>query len=571
MSVNNNSFLKSSFSVLVMGVILLLGNCLAAMTAIASADLVVVNGDIRTVDKSQPRAQAFAVKDGKFLQVGDNQSIKKLIGKNTKVVDAKGKTLIPGLVDGHTHLHSGIDLIRGVDLYHLSNKKQWLEAIAKRSKALPEGAWLLGGRWDYTREEKVLPRKEDIDAVVSDRPVFLVDVDYHSAWVNSKALALAGITKDTKAPEGGEILLDPKTGEPTGVLTETAMALVVESEAFQKNTKNLSAALGETVKYVNSRGITSVQDMAEVEAMYDYLPLLEKDQLSLRVWFGAYSLWGESNDLSAQINRLASIKNELTQKKPASDKGPLLDFGYIKVVYDGVLSIYTAALKAPYSDKTDTKGTPFFAKQLLVDVIQQANAKGFPVSVHAIGDESVNHALAAFAQSEYKHKLRNRIEHIELVDPADIKLFKDNYVTASMQPNHGVLGDYILERIGSEREPHAYAWKDMLVQGVHLVLGSDWPTATLDPLTQLGDAVLRQRHGKSWQGHNALTFDEALYAYTQAGADMAGWGEQIGSIAKGKWADFVMLDGRLPETLDQSIRDRKVLATYLAGESVYGQ
>lgn len=545
----------------------------------AAADLVVMNADVRTSNPASPRAKAFALKDGQFIAVGSDGEVKPFIDDETEVIDAGGKTVIPGLVDGHTHLHSGIDLIRGVDLYGLTSKTDWLEKIATRDKQLSPGAWLVGGRWDHTLDEKgILPTKADLDAVVTERPVMLHDIDHHSVWVNSKALELAGITKDTPVPAGGEIVLDAKTGEPTGVLKETAVALILKSEAFSANQVNLAAGLQDTVRYVNSMGVTSVHDMAEVDSIYNYIDLLEAEQLSLRIWFGAYSIWSDEGgvqDPAAVIKKFSRVRDEVRQriadKNQSTTLGPLLEFGYVKAVYDGVLSTYTAALKAPYSDKPQVNGQPFFEQSVLKGIIKNAAENAFPVAVHAIGDESVSQTLNAFAEVEAAGRYRNRIEHIEVVDPADIQRFKANNITASMQPNHGVTGDYILDRIGGAREPHAYAWKNMLRQKINLVLGSDWPTAILDPLTQLGDAVLRERNGERWQAHNALTFDEALYAYTQAGADMAGWGEQIGSIQVGKWADFVVLDGRLPIPLDASIREREVFATYISGTSVYGK
>lgn len=545
--------------------------------ALAAADMVVINADVRTVNPAGAHAQAFAIQDGKFLQVGSNSEIQSLIGDETEIIDAAGKTVIPGLVDGHTHLHSAIDLIRGVDLYGMTKKSDWLKTIAARNKQLPPDAWLLGGRWDHTQAEKgILPTKADLDALVAERPVVLRDIDYHSVWVNSKALELAGITKDTPVPDGGEIVMDAKTGEPTGILKETAAALIFQSAAFRENTQTLAAGLRETVRYVNSMGLTSVHDMAEVDAIYNYLELLEAEQLSLRVWFGAfYKLSGKGEDQgrSSVMDNFVKVREEVSKwvsdKRTGTAQGPQLEFGYVKLANDGVLSTYTAALKSPYSDNPRISGQPFFEQSVLKGIVESAADNGFPVAVHAIGDESVSQTLDAFSAVKEGRRYRNRIEHIEVVDPADIERFKDHNVTASMQPNHGVTGDYILDRIGPEREPHSYAWKRMLEQKVNLVLGSDWPTAMLNPLTQLGDAVLRERNGNPWQDHNALSFDEALYAYTQAGADMAGWGEQIGSIQAGKWADFVVLDGRVPVPLDVSIRERSVLATYVGGNAVY--
>jgi predicted amidohydrolase YtcJ len=536
-----------------------------------SADTIVLNADIRTADPAKPAAQALAVRQGRFLAVGTNAEVQALAGKETQVIDAKGATLTPGFIDGHTHLAMGSDMVSGVDLSYIPDKATWLKKIAERSAQLPPGEWLVGGGWDYTLAEGKLPTKEDIDSVVRDRPVYLQDIDGHSHWANSKALELAGITAKTKVPAGGEIVLDPKTGEPTGILKEGANAPFANLPGLQKSEAKRRDALLQTMRYVNSKGITGIHDMAGRQELMDYLALAEKGNLTVRVWYGQFS--NDTKDVVQAVADRSMIDHRLAGKTTAV--GPVLKFGYIKTIIDGVLSTHTAVMVDDYSDKPGWKGEPFRTQEELEGIVAAANGSGFPISIHAIGDGGVRTALDAFQEAAKPLPLRNRIEHVEIIEPADVTRFKTLNIVASMQPNHatGTIGKYITERVGPEREKWAYVWKAMLNKGVSVVFGSDWSTSPLSPLTQINDAVFRESPfglgNGPWHPENAVSFDEALTAYTQAGADMTPWGAQIGSITPGKWADFVILDGTLPQPLDRSIRQRSVRSTYFAGKSVF--
>lgn len=369
---------------------LLAGTMLAALAAgssftvaNAAADLIAVNGDVRTVDPNTPRAEAFAVEGGKFVAVGTSAEIRSLADGKTTVLDLGGKTVTPGFIDGHTHLTSGTDYVTGVDLSYIPDKETWLKKIKEADERLPPGVWITGGGWDYTLGEGKLPTKEDIDAVVKDRPVVLRDIDFHSIWVNSKALEIGGVTAKSEVPAGGEIVVDAKTGEPTGILLEGAGDLVTNKKPAYSD-KERAEALLQTVKFANSVGLTGVHDMSSIAAAYDYLKLVEDKTLSLRVWYGFFE------DKAANI--------------PAAAKDREAVFG-------------------------------------------------------------------------------------------------------------------------------------------------------------LGDGP--------WHPEQAVTFDEALFAYTQAGANMTPWADEIGSISTGKWADFVVLDAKLPDPVDRTIRERHVEATYVAGTEVY--
>jgi len=554
----------------------LLASCLIAFAvsvgpAIAAADLIVVNADVRTADPAKPKAQAFAVEGGKFAAIGSNDEIKALADSSTRTIDAGGKTITPGFIDGHTHLTMGIDMVLGADLSYIPDKKTWLEKIKEADARLPKGAWLTGGGWDYTLGEGKLPTKEDLDAVVPDRVVILRDIDFHSVWVNSKALEVGGVTAKSEVKEGGQILLNDK-GEPSGILLEAAGELVEKHRPVATDAER-RAGLLETLKFANSVGITAVNDMSDLAAVHDYAALVADKKMPLRVWYGFFE--GDPKKIAAAVNDRQAVDKISSESGEQEKKGPLLKLGYTKSVMDGVLSTRTAYLHQDYSDQKGWKGKPFETKEQLAAAIRASNENGFPTAVHAIGDGSVSLVLDAFAEASVPRAQPNRIEHIEVVETSDIKRFKDLGVVASMQPNHatGTIGKYITERIGENREPRAYVWHSMLEAGVPLVFGSDWPTSPLSPLTQINDAVFRESPfglgNGPWHPEQAVSFDQALFSYTQAGANMTPWGNQIGSISVGKWADFVVIDGSLPDPLDRSIRQRKVEATYLAGNEVY--
>ena len=464
-----------------------------------------------------------------------------------------------------------MDMVVGVDLSYIPDKKTWLEKIKEADARLPKGAWLTGGGWDYTLGEGKLPTKEDLDAVVPDRVVILRDIDFHSVWVNSKALEVGDVTAKSEVKEGGQVLLNDK-GVPSGILLEAAGELVEKHRPVATDAER-RAGLLETLKFANSVGITAVNDMSDLGAVHDYAALVADRKMPLRVWYGFFE--GDPKKIAAAVADRQAVDKISAESGEQEKKGPLLKLGYTKSVMDGVLSTRTAYLHEDYSDQKGWKGKPFETKEELAAAIRASNENGFPTAVHAIGDGSVGQVLDAFKEASVPRAQPNRIEHIEVVETADIKRFKDLGVVASMQPNHatGTIGKYITERIGENREPRAYVWHSMLEAGVPLVFGSDWPTSPLSPLTQINDAVFRESPfglgNGPWHPEQAVSFEQALFSYTQAGANMTPWGDQIGSISVGKWADFVIVDGTLSDPLDRSIRQRKVEATYLAGNEVY--
>ncbi|MFL2561062.1 MAG: amidohydrolase [Gammaproteobacteria bacterium] len=539
----------------------------------ASPELIVINADIRTADPIRMRASAFSIEAGKFTAVGTNEEILKLVEPNTRVLDAEGKSVLPGFIDSHTHLSSGAKIVTGINLTGIREKSVWLDMIKKRAQTMEPGEWLLGGRWDHTFENKGLPTRWELDNVSPNNPVALSDIDGHSMWVNSLAIEKANLKADSEVPMGGQILLD-ESGVPNGILLEGAMEIIWDAPTYIRDSDLAREKIEQVLDYANSFGITSVHDMSSRGELDKYKDLALNKKLYVRVFWGQHSKFSQEADSTNDQNEIKQLLKQY--KVHDQDYGPMIEYGFIKYVIDGVLSTHTAALIDPYSDRPEIIGEPFYIQGEINRLVKRANALGMPVAIHAIGDRGVKMALNAFEHSG-NTSLANRIEHIEIIEPQDVERFKRLGVTASMQPNHGtgVIGKYITARVGIEREKFTYVWNDFLKSKVRLALSSDFATSPFSPLVQLADAVFRESptglYDGSWYPEQALSFEDALYAYTQVGADLAGWGDQIGSISVGKYADFVILDQTLSNPVGRELKATTVAKTYFAGQLVFSK
>lgn len=549
---------------------------LAGHGVLAAPELIVVNADIYTMDPANPRAQALAVEDGKFVAVGTEQQVRALADGDTAIVDAMGNTVTPGFIDGHAHVMGNAPAVNGVDLSYIADKNEWLRLIAEADASLPEGEWLTGGWWDHTLTDSIFPTKQMLDAVVPDRPVLLNHIDGHYGWANSKAMEIAGISADTPVPPGGEIVLDPETGEPIGIFLEGAQGLVSRHIPALSDERRLSG-LAQMYKYANSFGLTGLHQMGALE---DYQYIVANGDPTLRVWYGYFGFSPVGDDYDAAVQTVLETKRETARIVARSRKteavGPLLEIGYVKLINDGVLSSHTAVLMEDYADREGWSGEYITDPGGLAQQIDSITAAGLPVAVHSIGDAAVHATLDAFeAAKDNTVPYPNRIEHIEIVHPSDVPRFRELNVAASMQPNHGTNSiGYVPVRVGSHRTDRAYVWRSMLTMGVPLVFGADYATSPLNPLTQIADAMFRVspfgfNNGLPFHPEQVLTFEEALYAYTQAGANLTPWKDQIGSVTAGKWADFVLLDGKVPSPMNEDFMNLTVQRTYFAGREVY--
>jgi len=575
--------LKHTFSAIAGAAALILASCsspeqTADQPEMAAPDLIVINGDVYTSDPAAGRVQAFAVTGGKFSAVGTNAQMQALAGEGTKVIDASGNTVTPGLIDAHSHVSGNSPYVAGVDLAYVADKSEWLKMIAEVDKRLPTGEWLIGGSWDHTLSDGVYPTKQMLDEILPDRPAILSHIDGHYSWVNSKALEMAGVTAETEAPPGGEVVIDPATGDTTGILLEGAQNLVGRIVPDRSDTQR-QKGLAKMYQYANSFGITGLHQMGGLD---DYLHVVENGDPTIRVWYGTWNRGGINESIETVVDKIVAKKSEVSTRVAATNKeeaeGPLLELGFVKLINDGVLSAHTAVLTEAYSDREGWTGEYIASPEKLKEQVAAVTAAGLPVAVHSIGDAAVKATLDAFEAAKGNPvPVPNRIEHIELVHDADIQRFKELGVVASMQPNHATNSIvYVPVRVGDHRTRRAYVWKSMLNAGVPVVFGADYSTSPLSPLVQIADAVFRVspfgfNEGKPFHPEQAVTFEEALMAYTQSGANITPWKDQIGSITVGKWADFVMLDGKVPAPMNESFRDLAVGATYFAGREVYSK
>jgi predicted amidohydrolase YtcJ len=419
------------------------------------------------------------------------------------------------------------------------------------------GHWLTGGGWDHTLwKEKVLPTRQDLDKVTGNHPAFLSRIDGHIAIANSAALAAAGITAKTQMPQGGAIDLDG-SGEPTGIILESAQELVdkvIPPPTHDERRKGDELAINDALAH----GVTTAQDNSDWEDFLVYEEMEKEGNLHLRI-----TEW---------LPFIASL-NELKEHRAHHDgNDPMLHTGMLKGFMDGSLGSRTAAMKQPYSDDPKNTGLPQFTQERLNAMTVERAKAGFQIGFHAIGDRAVSMALDAFSQPGVPVTARNRIEHAQVVDPADFVRFKKLGVIASMQPNH-LLTDvnWAMERIGPERAKGAYAWKRFLDAGVPLAFGTDYPVEPITPFRGLFEAVTRTNEyaTKSLSVENKLSRGQALYAYTQGSAYAEFAEKHKGKLAPGFDADFVAVDRDLYKLRPTSILDTEVRQTWVAGRQVY--
>ncbi len=548
------------------GVLLVAAGCRGAPEG-GPADLVVRGGVIHTSDARNPTAGALAVRDGRFVFVGDARQTERWVGETTEVIELDGQAVLPGLMDGHVHLESGLSLVRGVDLTGIADRGEWSRRIATRAAELGPGAWIVGGRWDHTLSGGAFPSVEDLDPITPENPVALSDIDGHTTWVNSLALEIAGVDAATPDPPGGRIVRYA-SGDPTGVLLETAGALV-RDHVPPLSAEDERDAMRQTFAAAARLGLTGVHNMAGLRQIPRYVAFAAAGELPLRVWYGA-------TGAADRVEELAAAKDEAreTLAPVTAERGPTFEVGYAKLMADGVLSARTAALLAPYADAPEESGFLVTEVEDLTDAVARLHASGFPVAIHAIGDRAVRGSLDAFktaAERGPSPELPDRIEHIEVLDPDDAPRFTELGVLASFNPHHCITGIdiYNTDRLGEARAAWSFAWGAARDAGATLVFGSDWATAPLDPLRQLYAATVREKPSGGppggWHPEQRVTWEEALAAYTLAPAAAAGWDDEIGSIEVGKWADFVILSGPVPHPPDRSILDLEVHATWVAG------
>jgi len=543
------------------------------------ADFIFLNGAIYTVDARRPWAEAVAVQGKRIVHVGDAAGAVKLAGSQTKIVDLKGRMLLPGFVEGHIHPIVGSTVTRGVDLQY--DTRNELMAVLRAYAATSSGSGPIRGfGWRYSAFPPSGPRKEDLDAIWPDRPVLLVAIDGHSAWVNSKALALAGVTKDTPDPiPGFSIFKRDASGEATGFLVEVPALVKVLMAAAPVTLDFIKESLAEWLPKASAVGITSVFDVGmqivpEEVGFGLYADLEQRGKLPFRV-VGSYY---HNNPAIDPVPLIQDLRRKVHTE--------LVRASVLKLNMDGVDASYTAAMLAPYSDKPDTSGETILSAKLVKDIVRRADADGIDIHVHSIGDRAARWTLDAIEAAIEANPARDRrhtIAHLQGVSPQDIPRFAKLGVLAEFSAQWAVPDVYWREvttsRWGKERSDRTYLIGSMLKEGVRVSLGTDWPAAsnysTFRPLEAIEIATSRREFDKPDQAplppiDERIGLADAIRANTLGAAHQIRLEDAVGSIEVGKLADLVILERNLFEVPPQQIHHTGIVMTMMNGVVRHG-
>jgi len=535
-----------------------------------NADLVIINGKVLTIDKENPVAEAIAVRGEKIIAVGTTKKLSRFINKGTtKIIDAGGRLVIPGFNDAHVHFGpldpDYIELRYATDVAVITEKVREQVARSKPGELIRGGHWehemFIGRKW---------PTKELIDSVSPDNPVVLNRADGHSVLVNSYVLKKSGITRNTPNPFGGEIQKDPVSGEPTGILKETAGNLIKTGAVKpDRSSEDQAARTWQgyllALKEAREYGVTSIQIPGNADFNI-YLKLKDEGLLTSRIDIGK-SLTGDSIRLREYI--------ELWKKYPR--EGDWIRFGYLKAFIDGTIGSGTALMFEPFTDNPRSSGLAMMEYEEFEKMVITADKMGFQIGVHSIGDKGNNWTLNAFEKAQKVNGTRDsrhRDEHSQTLQQPDIPRFAELGVIPSMQPTHCISDKRFCEkRIGTERSKGAYAWRSLLNTGAVLAFGTDYQVEPLNPMEGLYAAVTRKdrlgEEGEGWFPEQKLSMEESIEYYTLGSAYAQFMDDRKGIIKPGYLADIVIVDRDLLTIPEDEIMTTKVDYTIVGGKVVY--
>jgi predicted amidohydrolase YtcJ len=521
-------------------------SCLWALAASADTAIHNVVGYTPSAEGIREFSVLIIDGDGRIVATGDEPLLAGIAASDR--IDGGGRFILPGLTDAHAHVYSQGFLTVSLNLLGTTSVEAAVERIDDYASGRRTG-WILGRGWNQVLwPVKEFPSAADIDAVVADRPVWLRRIDGHAGWANSKALEIAGIDADTQDPVGGKIVRD-SNGSATGILIDNAMALV-EKHVPEPTRNEIREAYARAIDSLLALGITGVHDAGISKTEAEVFMSMADDDTGPNLDAFAEPVRGYGNDH--------------------------LDIAAVKLYSDGALGSRGAAMIEPYDDDPENRGLPFYTQQQLDEFVRKANGKGFQVGIHAIGDLGNSMALDAFerAQGGKPSPLRNRVEHAQIIALDDIPRFSELGVIASMQPVHATSDMNMAEdRIGPQRIKGGYAWRRLLDSGAVIASGSDFPVELPNPFHGLYAAIARQdRAGMpegGWYPGQAMTRAEALHSFTLAAAYAAHQEDRFGSLERGKWADFIVVDRDFFEIPTSEIDDIRILQTWVGGELVY--
>ncbi len=546
--------------------ILLLSAQLGLPQSKPAADLIVTNAKIWTVDRARPQAEALAILGDRIVAVGSATEVDLWHGPQTRVLDAKGKLLLPGFNDAHVHFVDGGDHLKAVQLKDAPSAAEFAKRIEERVKTTPKGEWITGGDWDEQKWSPAeLPTKELIDAATPETPVWVNRYDGHESLANSVVLHLAGITAKTADPSGGEIVHDAQ-GNPTGILKDAAQDLVNKVMPPMTSAHRMRA-IRQALEHAASLGVTSIQDMnPSYEDVKAYAELQEKGTLTIRIYAAPIETdWKDQAKIGVRHAFGTS----------------LLRIGAVKGYADGSLGSGTAYFFDPYTDAPQNHGLlsdEMHPASAMPQRLKNADAAGLQLCIHAIGDRAISMTLTMFEQIEKangKRDRRWRIEHSQHMAAKDFARYAQLGVIASVQPYHAIDdGRWAEKRIGPDRVKRTYAFRTFLDNGVRLAFGTDWSVAPLSPMWSVYAAVTRAtldgKNPDGWVPEQKLTVAEAVEAYTMGSAYAEFQEKEKGSITPGKLADFVVLSDDIFTIPRAAIKNVRIDATYLGGKLVYG-
>ena len=528
-------------------------------TQSAPVTLVVVNARVWTGDSTRPWAEAIAVGGERIASVGSSAAIRKMAGQ-ARVIDAGGQMVVPGFIDSHVHFVDGGFRLSSVQLRDAKTPSEFIARIKSFAASAPAGAWITGGDWDHERWGGELPRRDWIDSVTPNNPVWVNRLDGHMVLANSAALRAAKVTRASRDVAGGTIVRDA-AGEPTGVLKDNAMG-VVDAVTPNPPAELEDRALDAAMNYVAAQGVTSVHNMGSWGDLAVFERAHKAGRMRTRIYAAVpLATWERLRDTVAARGR----------------GDAWLQIGGLKGFVDGSLGSHTAAMMQPFTDVPNDTGLLVNTPEDLYRWTSGADKANLNVIVHAIGDRAINLQLGIFERVEKENGPRDRrfrIEHAQHIAPSDIPRFKQLGVIASMQPYHAIDdGRWAEKVIGAERAKTTYAFRSLRDAGATLAFGSDWFVAPPTPIEGIYAAVTRRtiddRNPGGWIPEQKISVDDALRAYTRGGAYASFDEKEKGVLTPGALADFAMIDHDLTRIAPESIRDARIALTVVGGRVVY--